>query len=151
MWPRGQSASPVRCLKLPESAKVRQSAKVRYDFTLYQIKRKKNIVENHSGLSRTPQSAKVRQSAADFRNLRQADRTADCPRCHTAHCNDNFSFLVSYESPVLNRMPTLSGFFKLFSRNSLEKRGLRLDEEVGSGTYSKVYRGTWLDTRKLLS
>jgi len=31
----------------------------------------------------------------------------------------------------------------VFARSELDRRGLKLDEEVGSGTYSTVYRGTW--------
>merc|ERR1711915_184689 len=31
----------------------------------------------------------------------------------------------------------------LFARNELDRYGLQLDEEVGAGTYSKVFRGSW--------
>jgi len=37
----------------------------------------------------------------------------------------------------------LQALRSFFSKNDLERYGVKLDEEVGSGTYSTVYRGTW--------
>ena len=32
-------------------------------------------------------------------------------------------------------------FASLFKRDELQRRGITIDEEVGHGTYSKVYKG----------
>ena len=56
------------------------------------------------------------------------------------------------DSRVINENPFTSFFNhhtviliirNLFARNELDRYGLSLDEEVGAGTYSKVFRGSW--------
>ena len=49
---------------------------------------------------------------------------------------------VSYAPASTSLM--LKKFRKVFAGNELERvNGLTLEDEVGSGTYSKVYRGSW--------